>query len=164
MTFLFIYGILDKSGVIGMKWSVAQLKKLTVNPYQFSGEFDFTEEAKDIEDILNIDSALVEGTITREDEDVFKCCYHLKVILTLACSLTLEPVEYLMDFEQSELIGYLNDENDDLIAIVNNTVDMRSIVWDNILVNIPIRIIREDAYEILANRQISFDEDIPDED
>ena len=77
-----------------MKWSVAQLKKLTVNPYQFSTEFDFSEEAKNVEDILNIGITLVEGTITRVDDDIFKCQYHLKVMLTLACALTLEPVEY----------------------------------------------------------------------
>ncbi len=143
-----------------MKWSVAQLKKLTVNPYQFSTEFDFSEEAKNVEDILNIDITLVEGTITRVDDDIFKCQYHLKVMLTLACALTLEPVEYLVDINQEDLIGYANDENDDVIEITNNTIDLRNIVWDNILVNIPIRVVREDAYKILAKRHIKLDEEI----
>lgn len=143
-----------------MKWSVAQLKKLTVNPYQFSTEFDFSEEAKNVEDILNIGITLVEGTITRVDDDIFKCQYHLKVVLTLACALTLEPVEYLVDINQEDLIGYANDENDDVIEITNNTIDLKNIVWDNILVNIPIRVVREDAYEILAKRHIKLDEEI----
>ena len=143
-----------------MKWSVAQLKKLTVNPYQFSTEFDFSEEAKNIEDILNIGITLVKGTITRENEDIFKCQYHLGVKLTLACALTLEPVDYIIDINQVDLIGYPNDENDDLIEITNNTIDLKSIVWDNILVNIPIRVIREDAYEILAKRNIDLNEKI----
>ena len=146
-----------------MKWSVAQLRKLTVNPYQFSTEFDFTEDAKNVEDILNIDIALVEGTITRVDEDTFKCQYHLQVKLVLACSLTLEPVDYLLDVSQEDFIGYPNSNNDDVIEITNNTINLRDIVWDNILVNIPIRIVREDAYEILASRNIILDEENPDE-
>ncbi len=152
-----------------MKWSVAQLKKLTVNPYQFSTEFDFSEEAKIIEDILNIGVTLVKGTITREDDDIFKLNYHLQVNLTLACSLTLEPVDYLMNISQEDLIGYADNDNDDVIEIINNTIDLRNIIWDNILVNIPIRIVREDAYEILAARNIELeseevcDVDTPDE-
>ena len=143
-----------------MKWSVAQLKKLTVNPYKFSTEFDFSEEAKTIEDILNIGITLVEGTITREDDDLFKCQYHLMVKLTLTCALTLEPVEYSMDINQEDLIGYANQDNDDVIEIINNTVNLRNIIWDNILVNIPIRVVREDAYEILAERHIDLNETI----
>lgn len=150
-----------------MKWSVAQLKKLTVNPYQFSTEFVFSEEAKLIEDILNIDIALVKGTITRVDDEIFKIDYQLEVSLTLSCALTLEPVEYPMNIEQSDLIGHADEENDDVIEITNNTIDLRNIIWDNILVNIPIRVVREDAYEILAKRHIdlneTFDSDEPDE-
>ncbi|MBQ8292721.1 MAG: hypothetical protein IJ501_01185 [Bacilli bacterium] len=147
-----------------MKWSIAQLKKLTVNPYQFSLEFDYSEEVKEIEDIQKINIALVEGTITRVDDELFKCQYHLQVELVLSCALTLEPVGYSMDLEQTDLIGYPNDENDDVIEITNNTIDMRNIVWDSILVNIPIRVVREDAYDILAKRNIILDEEIPDDD
>lgn len=146
-----------------MKWSVAQLRKLTVNPYQFSTEFDFSEEAQNVEDILNIGITLVEGTITRVDEDIFKCQYHLQVKLVLACSLTLEPVDYVIDITQEDLIGYPNDDNDDVIEITNNTINLRNIIWDNILVNIPIRIVREDAYDILTKRKINLEEEFPDE-
>ena len=146
-----------------MKWSVSQLRKLTTNPYHFSLELDFSNEAENVEDIQNIGIALVEGTISRVDDDIFRCTYHLKVELVLSCSLTLEPVNYLMDFEQEDLIGYTNENYDDVVEISGNTVDLKAIVWDNIIVNIPIRIVRDDAYEILASRNISLDEDMTDE-
>lgn len=146
-----------------MKWSVSQLRKLTTNPYHFSLELDFSNEAENVEDIQNIGIALVEGTISRVDDDIFRCVYHLKVDLVLSCSLTLEPVNYSMNFEQEDLIGYANENYDDVVEISGNTVDLKAIVWDNIIVNIPIRIVRDDAYEILASRNISLDEDISDE-
>lgn len=146
-----------------MKWSVSQLRKLTTNPYHFSLEIDFSNEAEQVEDIQSIGIALVEGTISRVDDDIFRCVYHLKVDLVLSCSLTLEPVNYLMDFEQEDLIGYANEKYDDVVEISGNTVDLNAIVWDNIIVNIPIRIVRDDAYEILASRNISLEEDITDE-
>lgn len=146
-----------------MKWSVSQLRKLTTNPYHFSLEIDFSNEAEQVEDIQSIGIALVEGTISRVDDDIFRCTYHLKVELVLSCSLTLEPVNYLMDFEQEDLIGYANENYDDVVEISGNTIDLNAIVWDNIIVNIPIRIVRDDAYEILASRNISLEEDITDE-
>lgn len=146
-----------------MKWSVSQLRKLTTNPYHFSLEIDFSNEAEQVEDIQSIGIALVEGTISRVDDDIFRCTYHLKVELVLSCSLTLEPVNYLMDLEQEDLIGYANEKYDDVVEISGNTVDLNAIVWDNIIVNIPIRIVRDDAYEILASRNISLEEDITDE-
>lgn len=146
-----------------MKWSVSQLRKLTTNPYHFSLEIDFSNEAEQVEDIQSIGIALVEGTISRVDDDIFRCTYHLKVELVLSCSLTLEPVNYLMDFEQEDLIGYANEKYDDVVEISGNTIDLNAIVWDNIIVNIPIRIVRDDAYEILASRNISLEEDITDE-
>lgn len=146
-----------------MKWSVSQLRKLTTNPYHFSLELDFSSEAEQVEDIQNIGIALVEGTISRVDDDIFRCTYHLKVELVLSCSLTLEPVNYSMDFEQEDLIGYANADYDDVVEISGNTIDLNAIVWDNIIVNIPIRIVRDDAYEILASRNISLEEDITDE-
>ena len=146
-----------------MKWSVSQLRKLTTNPYHFSLEIDFSNEAEQVEDIQSIGIALVEGTISRVDDDIFRCTYHLKVELVLSCSLTLEPVNYLMDFEQEDLIGYANENYDDVVEISGNTVDLNAIVWDTIIVNIPIRIVRDDAYEILASRNISLEEDITDE-
>ena len=146
-----------------MKWSVSQLRKLTTNPYHFSLEIDFSNEAEQVEDIQSIGIALVEGTISRVDDDIFRCTYHLKVELVLSCSLTLEPVNYSMNFEQEDLIGYANENYDDVVEISGNTVDLKAIVWDNIIVNIPIRIVRDDAYEILASRNISLEEDITDE-
>ena len=146
-----------------MKWSVSQLRKLTTNPYHFSLEIDFSNEAEQVEDIQSIGIALVEGTISRVDDDIFRCVYHLKVDLVLSCSLTLEPVNYSMNFEQEDLIGYANENYDDVVEISGNTVDLNAIVWDNIIVNIPIRIVRDDAYEILASRNISLEEDITDE-
>lgn len=146
-----------------MKWSVSQLRKLTTNPYHFSLELDFSSEAEQVEDILSIGIALVKGTISRVDDDIFRCVYRLNVDLVLSCSLTLEPVNYSMDFEQEELIGYANADYDDVVEISGNTIDLKEIIWDNIIVNIPIRIVRDDAYEILASRNISLDEDITDE-
>ena len=116
-----------------MKWSVSQLRKLTTNPYHFSLELDFSNEAENVEDIQNIGIALVEGTISRVDDDIFRCVYHLKVDLVLSCSLTLEPVNYSMNFEQEDLIGYANENYDDVVEISGNTVDLKAIVWDNII-------------------------------
>ena len=57
-----------------------------------------------------------------------------------------------------------DEEDEEQYPFDGNTIDTKMIVWSNILVNIPIRVVRDDAYEILKSRNIVLDEEIPEED
>ncbi len=95
-------------------------------------------------DILGINNVSIKGNITNDYEG-----YHLdlklKCNLMLPCSVTLKPVEYKIDtkiegnsIELMEEIGIFN-KNDE------NILDIFPIIWENILMEIPIRIVSEEA-------------------
>jgi len=143
-----------------MKWSLQQLQKINSFPYSFDTKFDFHKNILGSETIYDIDETHVYGKIFRIDENTYQFDFHIQVKLIMACSLTLEDVDYVIDQDFSEVHSTI--KNDDYFPIEKNTIDLEEMVWGNIVLSLPIRIVRSDAYEILKARGIEVltDEDI----
>ena len=141
-----------------MKWSLQQLKKINTFPYQFETSYNFKEVlTSTIEDVYDINETIVTGKIIRIDEETYQFDYNINTKLTLACSLTLEPVDYQLNDEFSDV--YSTKQNEDWFKIEKNTINLEEMVWANIVMAIPIRIVRDDAYEILKERGITLESD-----
>ena len=146
-----------------MKWSLQQLQKINNFPYQFNLESDFTKFLDEIKntgaetDILDVLSVDCNVSIFKLDFQTYKFDYVIKAKLLLECALTLEPVEYSMNFSVSET--YSKDPNEEMYSFDGNSIDCDLAVWSNIVINIPIRVVRDDAYEILKERNIFLDEE-----
>lgn len=149
-----------------MKWSLQQLQKITKFPYNFKLESDFHKFLDEIKntgtetDILDVLSVDCQVCISKIDYQTFKFDYDIKANLLLECALTLEPVEYNMDLQISET--YSKNPEEEMYSFDGNSIDTELAVWSNIVINIPIRVVRRDAYEILKARNITLNE-IPDE-
>lgn len=139
-----------------MKWSLQQLQKINKFPYRFNTTFDFHPFITNNDEIYDVSLIEVKGTINQIDLDTYQFTYQVTGKLVLPCSLTLEPVDYLIDEEFDEVYSTKNDE--DFYLIEKNTIDLEKIVWANIILSIPIRVVRDDAYEILKSRGISFED------
>ena len=140
-----------------MKWSVQQLEKLTIKPYEFEFTCDFTEEIKLIEDILDIKEVKVAGCINRIQYGTYHFKYKMYVPLVLQCALTLDPVDYLIECEYDEVFS--TTDCDEYFLIENNTINMDSVIWTNILMEKPLSVTLPNAYEILKERGIDIIED-----
>lgn len=143
-----------------MKWSVQQLNKYTNTPYHFQGELDLSENIKNIPDIFNISSVFVEGEITCISYNTYRMKYSFKVDLELQCSLTLLPTNYHMEKSYDEVFS--TEANDDHFLIEKNTLNLDEIVWSMIVIEKPLAVKRDDAYEILEKQGIKLNESIED--
>lgn len=139
-----------------MKWSLQQLQKLNQFPFAFNSVFDYQPKIKDSDEIYQISLIKVSGKIIQIDLETYQFIYHVEGTMSLPCSLTLEPVDYQINEDFDEV--YSTKPDDDFYLIEKNTIDLEKIVWQNIILSIPIRVVREDAYEILKSRGISFEE------
>ena len=64
--------------------------------------------------------------------------------MTLLCARTLKKVNRQFDIQIDEII----DENsDNSLEIIQNSLDIFPIVWQNILVDVPLRVLAPDAKE-----------------
>ena len=140
-----------------MKWSLQQLKKINSFPHAFSTTFDLSALVEVKEDVYGVNPVNVFGNITRIDDETYQFDFNIDCVLSMACSLTLDPVDYHMNEDFSEV--YSTKDNEDWYKIEKNTIDLFEMVWSNVIMNLPIRVVREDAYEILASRGITLEQD-----
>lgn len=145
-----------------MKWTLQQLMKIQTFPYPFETIIDFSNMNINRDDILNIGEVSVKGVLERVDFNTYRIKASVEAVVDIACALTLEPVHYNMNIEVDEVHG--TNKAEETIEVTNNTISLDEIVWSNIIVNIPIRVVRDDAYEILKKRNIVLNEDIAEND
>lgn len=143
-----------------MKWSVQQLQKLTNSPLIFDEQIDFSELSKNVSDMISIDPAKVSGVVTNLGNEKFRVKYHIDVLITMECALTLEPVPYHFEKDYDEVFAV--EPTDEEYPIEKNTLDLGLAVWSNILIDKPIVVTRDDAYEILKERGIVLNETFDD--
>lgn len=139
-----------------MKWSLQQLQKYSSKPLSFDDVIDFQDYAKDVSDIIEIKPVHVTGEITVIKYGTYKIRYNVDALLILECALTLEPVEY--HFEKEYVEVFSTDPTEEDFLIEKNTIDLDNAVWSNIIIDKPLVVTRDDAYEILKERGIIINE------
>lgn len=119
-----------------MKWSLQQLFKYNGKPFTFEGTYDFHKYIENISDILDIKDVKVSGVGQNVHDDRYVFDLIIDTVLILEDAVTLDPIEYSMHIETSEVFDF----NDDEVNIIEkNTIDLENVVWENILVEKPMR-------------------------
>ena len=108
-----------------------------------SGEIMVSDDILNGTDIRKISQIKVSGYISNNDED-----YELNINVTgtmiLPCARTLKDVEYPFNIDIDEIIGE-NDDNS--LEIIQNRLEIFPIIWQYILVDVPLRVLHPDAKE-----------------
>ena len=94
-------------------------------------------------DIKDISKVAVNGNITN-DGYMLSLNLNIKCTLTLICSISLKDVKYDINCDIEEEISEDSDEN---MKILNNSIDLLPIIWQNILMEIPIKVVSPDIEE-----------------
>ena len=123
---------------------IIDLTKLIYNnlyKLPIKGEVIVPKEMLKNTDIRRISPVKVEGYIFNNEEE-YELYITIKGTMILPCARTLKDVEYPFSNEIDEIIG----ENDDNSLEINqNRLDIFPIVWQNILVDVPLRVLAPDA-------------------
>ena len=104
------------------------------------------EYYKDNKDIKNVSLVNVYGDI-EENGECFSVNLNIKCELTLICSVSLKDVKYPIDIDIEEIIGENGNNLEEFDKIINNSIDLLPIIWQNILVEVPMRVVSEDVLE-----------------
>ena len=106
-------------------------------------DITFPEEDLTKAGILKMDKVYVEGTITSALDDYF-ISLNIKGKMDLPCSLTLKPVNFPFDIVAEDNLSEI-DEN---FKKTQKTIDILPIIWENILMEIPMKVISPDAKDM----------------
>ena len=124
-----------------LKWSLQQLYRFGKTPFKFSGECDFSERIKDIDDILDISIVKVEGVGQNINDDRYMFTIHITCNLVLECARTLDPVDFPIDLEVVEEYDTIDDG--EVNYVEKNTVNLEDAIWENIYLEKPMRVFKK---------------------
>ena len=127
-----------------MKWTIHELTKLQNINNEFSGVVDLTSNIEG-SDIIKISPVEISGSFEIYDNSLYEFYFDIKCTLTLACAITLAEVPYEIDIEVEEI--FTSDENDEYNTIKGITIDLLPIIWSNIILEKPMRILSKNAYK-----------------
>ena len=125
------------------------LSKLITNisdEITFNDEVEIDKSYLENTDIRDISKVKVEGSI-KPYENNFELDMNIKCTLTLICSISLKDVKYDVDIDVNEVIGESTDEVEieENNKIINNTIDLIPIIWQNIILEVPLKVISPDV-------------------
>ncbi|MBQ3142514.1 MAG: DUF177 domain-containing protein [Bacilli bacterium] len=126
---------------------IFDLNNLVNNKINIEEKIELKEEDLKKVDILKVNDCTVKGTLRKISEEAFEIDLNIVGTMMLECALSLEEVEYPFNININKTFGY-NEENDENLKIVSNTLDIFPIIWENIVLERPSRIVKKDSKAI----------------
>lgn len=116
------------------------LNKLNVyNKVSVDNDIVLDKELYQSTDIRDIKDLHVSGEITINISDEIVADLDVSGIFILPCAITLEDVEYKFTTKIDEIWGKFNDFYEN----VKNNLDICPIIWENIVSEVPMRVVKD---------------------
>ena len=109
--------------------------KLSLN-----SDFLLNSEYYNKTDIRELKKLHIDGEITIDYEDDIIIDLDISGIMILPCAISLKDVEYSFNTNVNETIGKFEE----IYKNNKNTLDISDILWENIVLEIPIRVVSRD--------------------
>ncbi|MBN2268115.1 MAG: hypothetical protein V3569_00820 [Acholeplasmataceae bacterium] len=129
-----------------MKISIHELKDVTSIEFKA----DYSKQIESIVDFISIQPALIKGTLRMIDHELV-CDVHVDVETVLACSKTLKPVNYSMNFDAEIIFG----DSEDADYPLTETIDLSDIIFGYIISEKPYTIYHPDAIDTSFEKEKS---------
>lgn len=109
------------------------------NHLDIDGDVDFPQEMYKGVDVRNITNAKVSGYIDISLEDEVEVNLLVSGTFILPCAISLEDVPYDFEVNIEENLGKF----DNFYKIGQNTLDILPFIWENIVSEVPIRVVKK---------------------
>lgn len=103
-------------------------------------EYDVSKDYYEKTDIKNLSKIKFQGKLYYDYNDTLKLEGTCKGVMTLSDSITLDDIEYPFNFEIDYEIDENNDEIQEYYEKSENSLDIIGILWQNIVLEVPMRI------------------------
>ena len=131
-----------------MKFDLVRLQNGIDKEILIKEKYSFSKEELKQTEILSLDDLKIEGSIKKNSLEELILSLTLDGIMILPCSITLKPVDYPFHIEIEETIEELEEEMGEKIKKDENTLDIFPIIWENILMEIPMKVTSKEAEQI----------------
>lgn len=110
-----------------------------LNHLDIDQDVEFPEEYFGTMDIRGIKNCHIKGDLDINYDDELDANLNIKGTFILPCAITLEDVEYDFETNINDILGKF----DDFYNKNKNILDILPIIWENIVSEVPIRVVKE---------------------
>ncbi len=121
-----------------------RLKNDVVKNIDIDFKYSFNEEYLKQTDLIKLDDVLIKGVINKNSLGDIQINLNIEGVMVLPCAITLEPVNYPFSINVSESLDDII-KTEDFLKKDENTLDILPIIWENILMEIPMKVVSENA-------------------
>jgi uncharacterized protein len=107
--------------------------------------YSFPKEMLKGTDVESLNDVKLKGQITVSNIGEYKLLLHVEGVMIIPCAVTLKPVSIPLNIEIDEVLNEITEENEEIVQNIENTIDILPIIWENILVEIPTRVVSPEA-------------------
>jgi len=107
--------------------------------------YKFSDEKIKEADLLDLSSVKINGRIYKDSLGDYIIDVMIEGIMTLPCAITLKPVKHEFKVNVCDNLYTLLTEIDENTKKVENSIDILPIIWENILMEIPMKVVSDDA-------------------
>ncbi len=110
--------------------------------------YSFNEDELKGSGLLKLDNVSINGNITKDSLNNLVINVDIKGTMVLPCSITLKPVDYPFNINVNGNIEDMLEEMGKFDKKIQNTLDILPIIWENILMEIPSKVVSPDADDV----------------
>ena len=125
-----------------------KLKNNLIEEINLDFKYSFTKEELATSELIKLDDVLVQGSITKDSMDELVISVIVSGVMVLPCAITLDPVNYPfsvnIEGQLTQIMGEMNEKS----RKIENAIDILPIVWENILMEIPMKVVSPNAENI----------------
>ena len=128
-----------------MDIDITKLKSGLVDYIDVCEEYSFSKDELKDTDIIKLDGVVVDGAISKNSTDEYIIDVEVSGIMVLPCAVTLKPLDYKFSINIEGNLENLYEEMGKKYENGQKSIDILPIIWENILMEIPIRVVSDEA-------------------
>ncbi len=110
--------------------------------------YSFSKEEMEGTDLLKLDDVKIVGELHKNVLGNIVLSVDVSGVMVLPCAITLKPVDYPFSLVIDDEIEKLYENIEEKSINLQNTIDILPIIWENILMEIPMRVVSSDAENV----------------
>ena len=124
---------------------LTKLQNRSVNELNYSDTITIDKSVYENTDIRNLSDVKVNAHIKRVTDSSYNMSLIIDGVMTLPCSVTLKDVLYPFHIETGVRISNDDENLEEYVKIIQNSIDILPIIWQNIALEIPLKVVSDDV-------------------
>ena len=127
-----------------MLLDLGKLQNRKADKLEYNDTITLDESLYENTDIRRLSPLNVNIKIRRVTDSSYSMDLNIKGTMVLPCSITLKDVDYPFDINTEVKLSNDEEFDEDYIKINQNTIDIIPIIWQNIVLEIPLKVVSDD--------------------